>query len=98
MKPNKERVVEPPNSLFDNPHAPTVTKRDAGKNFIKHDFDEEEFDIPLFKATEMKVKRGKNAQTIFCNDGDGGKRVPVYEHVPHTTQQMICTVHKTIYI
>ena len=57
LKPNKERVVEPLNPLFDNPRAPTVVERDAGKDFIKHDFDEEEFDIPLFKATDKKVKK-----------------------------------------
>ena len=84
MKLNKERVVEPPNPLFDKPRAPTVAERDAGKDFIKYDFNEKEFDIPLFKATDNKVKRGRNGWIIFRNDGDGGKRVPVYKHVLYT--------------
>ena len=85
MKPNKESKVEPLNPLFNNPRALTIAERDAGKDFIKDDFDEEEFDIPLFKATDKKVKRGRNSRVIFHNDGDdGGKKVPVYEHVPRT--------------
>ena len=81
LKPNKERVVEPLNPLFVTPRAATVVERDGGKDFIKHDFDEEEFDIPLFKRIDKKVKRGRNGRVMFRN---GGKKVPVYEHIPHT--------------
>ena len=71
--------------MFDNPCAPTVTEKDARKGFIKHDFDEEKFDIPLFKETDKKIKRSRNGRVIFLNeDGDGGKKVSVYERVPHT--------------
>ena len=73
LKPNKERVVKPPNPSFTTHRAPTVAKRDAGKDFIKHDFDEEEFDIPLFKTTDKKMKRGRNGHVMFRN-GDGGKK------------------------
>ena len=77
-------MVKPPNPSFATHRAPTVAERDAKKDFIKHDFDEEEFDIPLFKTTDKKVKRGRNGRIIFRNDGDGVKRVPVYKHVPRT--------------
>ena len=75
-------MVEPPNPLSDNPCAPTVTKRDGGNDFIKHDFVEEEFDIPLSKATDKKVKRGRDGCVIFHNEG--GKGLLVYEYIPCT--------------
>ena len=90
LKPNKERVAEPVNPLFDNPFTPTVAERDFGKDFINHDFREDKFDIPLFKAaTDKKVKRGRNGCIMFHNDGYGcgGKKVPVYKHV-HCTKSM----------
>ena len=82
MKPNKERSVKPPSPSFDNPYVPIVTERDAGKDFIKHDFDEESINIPLSKAMDKKVKRDKDGCFMFWNEGD--KKLPVYEHIPCT--------------
>ena len=89
LKPNKKRVIEPLSLLFDNPRVTTVTQRDDRKNFIKHDFDEEELDIPLFKVTDNKVKRGRNGRVMFWNKGgQGGKKVPMYGHI-HCTKGVV---------
>ena len=81
MKPNKEGVVKQLNPLFNNQsHAPTITERDAGKDFIRIDLDEEQFNILLFKVANKKVKRSRNGHVMFQNegggDGDDGKKEP----------------------
>ena len=75
-------MVKSSNPLFGITREPRIAEGDGGKDFVKYDLKEEEFDIPLFKATDKEVKTGTDGCVMFCNEG--GKQLPVYEHVPHT--------------
>ena len=79
LVPNEERVDEPLNPSFQSSRAPTVEARDTEKDFIKHNFDEQ-FDIPVFMATDEKHRRGRNNKLLYRIVD--GKRIPVIDKVP----------------
>ena len=76
LKPNENCVPEPSNPTFKQPRAPTVEEREAQYDIVKHNFDEQ-FDIPVFKATYKEQRLGRNKRPVFVIEE--GERKPVYD-------------------
>ena len=78
MKPNSKRVPEPDNPTFNNTQAPTVDKRDAKVDVIKHNFNQT-FTIPEFEGRYKTVQTNNNRKTVY--ERKNGKKVPVYDNL-----------------